>query len=306
MLQNSLQRYNMNSHEAFITLCQILEKQYKNKIQAQQYAQWTLETIAQQTLAQLIANPIIITPLLQTKINHWTEQLIEHEEPIQYLIGTVQCGPLEIFVEHPVLIPRPETEEWVMSLASEIKNVMGNCQPLRILDACTGSGCITLLLASLFPKAEVVGIDNADHAITLAEKNKAHLKISNASFVKADITTYQPTKLFDLIVSNPPYIDHDDWLMLSPSVTAWEDYHALVADDQGYALIEILINKSSDWLKTDSMLAKSQLPQLVIEIGHEQGQKTLELAQQNPRFYDAKINQDYAGKDRVLYAFTSK
>lgn len=302
MLQNSLQRYNMNSQEVFKSIADKLEKQYQNKIQAEQYARWTLETITKQKLAQLIANPTIITDALQAKINHWLVQLIEHEEPIQYLIGSVPFGDLEIFVKHPVLIPRPETEEWVIGLAANIKNLAGS-QPLKILDACTGSGCIALFLASVLPNAQIIGIDNADHAIALAEKNKAHLKLANVSFVNADITTYQPNERFDLIVSNPPYIDHDDWLTLSPSVTAWEDYHALVADDNGYALIETLINKAPELLKTDSIFGKSKIPQLVIEIGHTQGKQTLVLAQKNPAFSNSKINQDYAGKDRIFSGF---
>lgn len=303
MLLNFLQRSDMSFQEALHYISDKLEKCYTNKQQAQQYARWTLETITGQTITSLLSKATVITPEIKTKIEYWLIQLIEHEEPIQYLIGTVPFGPIEIFVKHPVLIPRPETEEWVMALASQIKKSIGSETTFTILDACTGSGCIALLLGFLFPKAEIIGIDTADHAIDLANQNKAQLNISNVTFLKADITTYQPEKQFDLIVSNPPYIDHDDWLELSPSVTAWEDYHALVADDNGYALIETLINNACNWLKNESIFTPSNDAQLVIEIGHNQGKKTLEYAQHNKNFKKAQINKDYAGKDRILYAF---
>lgn len=303
MLLNFLQRSDMNMQETLNYISEKLEKFYNNKQQAQQYARWTLETITGQPIANLISKPIIITSEIKTKIEYWLTQLIEHEEPIQYLIGTVPFGPIEIFVKHPVLIPRPETEEWVIALASQIKKNIGSETTFTVLDACTGSGCIALLLGFLFPKAEIIGIDIADHAIDLAKQNKAQLKLSNVTFLKGDITTYQPEKAFDLIVSNPPYIDHDDWLDLSPSVTAWEDYHALVADDNGYALIETVINNACNLLKKESIFSQSNSAQLIIEIGHNQGKKVLEYAQHNKNFKKAQINKDYAGQDRVLYIF---
>jgi len=282
-----------------------LEKMYQNRVQAEQYARWTLETITGKRYTDLLIEPLVITADIQKKIDHWLVQLIEHEEPIQYLIGFVPFGQLQILVEHPVLIPRPATEEWAVRLFTEIQEKLGSDLKLRILDLCTGSGCIALLAASLFPYSEIIGIDNQEHAIILAEKNKADLNFSNVSFINADIKAYVSNETFDLIVANPPYIAHDDWLHLSPSVTAWEDYSALVADENGYGMIQEVIESARYLLRYNHELDDAEIPQLAIEIGSGQSD-ALNLFNNLNKFHSVSIINDYAGLHRLMVSRISK
>ena len=91
----------------------------------------------------------------------------------------------EIFVEPPILIPRPETEQLTSWLIEKLKKVKN--EKLNILDLCSGSGCISLALASALPNAFIVGADINPQAITLAQKNKKHNKIENATFIQSDL-----------------------------------------------------------------------------------------------------------------------
>ena len=152
----------------------------------EQHAWWILESITNKKKANLIAHETItLTSDQQQKLDSWIDQLINKNIPLQYLIGSVPFIDLEILVETPTLIPRPETEEWCVNLIEQLNKL--SHKKLTVLDLCSGSGCITLALAQAFPAAHVYGLDISDKAIALAQKNAIHNRISNATFLHSDL-----------------------------------------------------------------------------------------------------------------------
>lgn len=172
-------------------------------------------------------------------------------EPLQYILGSQPFGPLNLLTRPPVLIPRPETEHWTMCLAERV--TPSPTRPIRLLDLCTGSGCIPLLLCRLWPPGSVraYGVDIAPEAIQLASDNTAICGFSESS----DDPTHQPPFVrntfrpiladirdpaflrtpglcppFQVLTSNPPYIPRREYDVLPPSVKDYEDRRALLGD----------------------------------------------------------------------------
>jgi release factor glutamine methyltransferase len=129
-------------------------------------------------------------------------------------------GDLTLVVRPPVYIPRVETEQWVVSLAESIlSHLPGSSAPLRILDICTGSGCIPLLLASMGKgRIHVVGVDVDDRALAVATENAERNGLADVArfekldlFDDADLAALRDRLgAFDVVVSNPPYVSSDD------------------------------------------------------------------------------------------------
>jgi release factor glutamine methyltransferase len=171
---------------------------------------------------------------------------------------------------------------------------------LTILDLATGSGCIAIALAQAFPESRIYATDIAGYALELAEKNATYNKVSTIEFKKSDVyANIPPDLLFDLIVSNPPYIAPEEWESLDSSVSKWEDPKALAAPDHGLAIIKKIIKEGPIWLKKDR---PQNIPSLVIEIGYLQGPAVKELMEQ-AGFKKVEIKKDLAGKDRTIWGY---
>lgn len=272
---------------------------------ADQYAWWLLEAIMQQTQAQLLAQDIVTTnDVQQHEIDRWLHALINEHMPIQYLIGTVPFGSLELYVEPPVVIPRPETEEWCLwyqQLLQPLKNA-----PLNILDLCSGTGCISLSLAKALPNAHIYAVDISEKALALGRKNAWHNNITNIEFIHSDLFENVPKNIrFDAIISNPPYISYEEWQTLDASVTQWEDANGLAANDDGFAIIKKIITQAPQYLNASSIVCAHAIPQLVIEIGYKQGHHTAHLMTAAD-FIHVTIRKDLEGKDRVVYGSLEK
>jgi release factor glutamine methyltransferase len=306
-----------------IAQCATYLAQEHEQATAEQYAWWLLEALTKQSRAVLIAQQKITLDKHQAEIlSEWLDDIVIQHKPLAYVLGNTPFRELNIFVQAPTLIPRPETEEWVSALIEQYKPLA--YEPLRILDLCTGTGCIALSLAHAFPQSSVVGVDISDHALALAHKNAQHNMITNVTFIHSDLFSgLPPSTRFDLIVANPPYIAHEEQAALPLSVKQWEDPQALFADDKGLALITAIIEQAPHWLSSNPIIEKHNLPNLAIEIGHTQGAAVVELfnkqnsithskrneiqptsATQNSEQQGEAINveclRDYAGKDRVV------
>lgn len=278
---------------------QELFKRYQDPILCQQYAWWMVEEITKKDKAQLLTHQeYILTDDQKKQLQEWIDKQITEHVPLQYLLGSVPFNDIAILVEPPTLIPRPETEEWSLALISQLQKA--RISKLRILDLCTGSGCVALALAKALPQSTIVGTDIADTALALAQKNKQHNAITNVEFKKSDLfEQLQNEQPFDLIVSNPPYIDPIEWQTLDDSVKKWEDKHALVAQEQGLALIHEIIKRAPNYLRCNSQLTQAQIPQVWIEIGYNQGiSATLSMKKHN--YFNVAIKEDMEKKDRVV------
>lgn len=256
-------------------------------------AWWLLEILTHKSQAQLIITHDNLTVEQEDVLTEWITQIIDEHKPIQYVLGQVPFLDLKIHVKPPVLIPRPETEEWCASLIALLHPA--HKKNSVILDLCTGSGCIALALAQSLPQATITAVDIADYALDLARENAGINGISNCHFVQSDLYEALPQGIvYDLITANPPYISETAWRELDPEVKNWEDYGALVAPQEGLALIKKIIDGA-----IPRLAPYNGVPQLWIEIGYDQGQIVAQMMR-DAGLHNVDILCDYAGHDRVV------
>jgi release factor glutamine methyltransferase len=208
-------------------------------------------------------------------------------EPLQHLLGTVEfCGHV-FLCDKRAMVPRPEAEELVELLKSQIRNSKS-----RILDVGTGSGVIALSLTMRFPEAEVLAVDISDDALALARENAASLNVPDrVRLVKSNLLE-NVEGTFDLIVANLPYISTQERHALSREVLHDPEI-ALFASERGDELIRKIIAQAPPHLRPDGMLA--------LEIGLDQRQALLSaLAEKN--YHDITSKSDYSGVTRFLLA----
>jgi len=269
---------------------------------AQQEAWWLLEKITGKKKSDLLTSEdFSLTKQQENKLNKLVMQRCKDHKPLQYILGSVPFCNLDIIVRPPILIPRPETEEWCTWLIDKIKKLEPRVKDsLRILDLCCGSGAIGLALAKAFPRASVIGSDINDKALDLSCENKQHNGITNIDFVHSDLFE-NLSGHFDIIVSNPPYISQQEWKSLQPEVREWEDVDALVADDEGLAIYKKLIAQAPIYLEKNPHFVSKRVPQIILEIGSGQGENVSALLKKNG-FSTIHIGKDGAGKDRFGYA----
>jgi len=243
-------------------------------------------------------------------------------EPLQYIIGYTEFYGLKIMVGPGVLVPRPETELLVEEAIKIVSRQTLNpplppftkegeegitqsqinltCS-LRILDLCTGTGCIALALASEFPGAEVFGTDISGTAIKYAQENARLNDIVNTIFLEG--TLFDPVKkLFAvrgkrfaaaLIIANPPYIKTDDIRNLQPEIKDWEPTQALDGGQDGLDYYRQIIPEAGNYLEQGGIL--------MFELGINQADAIKKMAE-NAGFQDVSIVKDFAGIERIFFA----
>lgn len=219
-------------------------------------------------------------------------------EPIAYLTGKAHFFNMELEVGPGVLIPRPETETLVENVLQFVRHATGFETP-RVLDLCTGSGCIAAAIAQQLKMADVVAVERSDAAIAYARRNIDKLGLAERiTLLQGDL--YQPLKglpdprPFDLIVSNPPYIASGVIPTLDANVRDYEPMEALDGGEDGLDVHRRILAEAPAHLAEGG--------HLFLEIAYDQGEKALELAKTIPGLADAKILKDYGGRDRVLSA----
>mgnify|MGYP000014664334 CR=1 FL=1 len=212
--------------------------------------------------------------------------LREAGQPIAHILGLREFWSLPLKVTADTLIPRPDTERLVELALEKIPADKSTA----IADLGTGSGAIALAIASECPSASVVASDASDAALAVARENGARLNITNIEWRSGSWCEALPTsKTFDVITSNPPYIDENDE-HLSQGDVRFEPLSALVASDSGLADLKVIIQQSRNHLKPNGWL--------LLEHGWQQGAAVTELL--NAAGYQhVHCDQDYAGNDRV-------
>ena len=210
-------------------------------------------------------------------------------EPIAYILGEKEFWSKKFYVNKDTLIPRPETEllvEKIIKIYHEKK--------ISILDIGTGSGCIIISLLSSLKNSNGIGIDISRNAILTAKKNALKYKLSErVKFLNKSINNIF-SKKFDLIVSNPPYIDSKGIKNLSDDIKRFEPRIALDGGNDGLDLIKKVIYKSKDILKTKGMLA--------LEIGNEQIKKVSKILIDN-NFRIKHVIKDYKTNVRCVFTY---
>lgn len=214
-------------------------------------------------------------------------------EPMAYILGQREFWSLPLKVSTSTLIPRPDTERLVELALDFAYKRLENQKNLQILDLGTGTGAIALALASeLGEKAQIIGVDFQAEAVKLAEENRENLGFSNVQFLQSDWFSALANQRFDLIVSNPPYIDAEDENLTVGDVR-FEPLTALVADNNGLSDLQNIIKNAPLYLKPQGAL--------MLEHGWQQGEQVRNLFDLN--VWEAiETAQDYGGNDRVTQA----
>ena len=224
-------------------------------------------------------------------------------EPIAYILGEKEFWSLTLNVSEGTLIPRPDTEILVeKALQIALKKLEKNPQHFRILDLGTGTGAIALALASeLSPicqkrqiSLEIIGVDLMPDVVELAQSNAERNKL-NVQFLQSRWFE-NITGQFDLIVSNPPYIDAQDEHLRQGDVR-FEPLSALVANDAGYADLRHIIELAPVYLNSNGVL--------LLEHGWQQGEKVRSIFQEN-HWEMVETVRDYGDNERVTLGFWKK
>ena len=235
-----------------------------------------------------------VTPVQEERFFALLSRRCERE-PLQYILGSCEFWSLEFYVTPAVLIPRPETEfllEHVFAtLAGEQDSTVEN-----ILDLCTGSGVIAVVLGHELEHTVVTAVDCSPDALAVAEKNIArHHLAGRINLVCADLlTSFTMENSFDLIVTNPPYVIADDLAGLEPEVRDWEPELALSGGKTGMDLIDRICQSCVRHLKPGGWL--------FMEIGADIEEPVLSVFRSAGSYERVKVVRDWSGRPRVLQA----
>ncbi len=213
--------------------------------------------------------------------------------PLQHITGEQEFMGLRFRVNEHVLIPRQDTE----ILVEEAMRCLAD--GMRILDLCTGSGCILLSLLKYSNECEGIGIDISDKALLTARENASALQL-DAVFLEGDlfaplenyVSSKTKDRLFDIVVSNPPYIETEEIKVLMPEVREHEPLLALDGGEDGLSFYRKIIQKAPEYMRKGA--------HLFLEIGCKQGEAVRTLMQE-AGFSQIQILKDYAGLDRVVF-----
>ncbi|MCR5810940.1 MAG: peptide chain release factor N(5)-glutamine methyltransferase [Lachnospiraceae bacterium] len=213
-------------------------------------------------------------------------------EPLAYILGKWDFMGLEFRVSSDVLIPEQDTENLVEEVMKEV------CDGDRILDLCTGSGCILLSLLHYSNGSTGVGTDLSEDAVAAARKNACRLGLSDRSDWRTGdlFEALKPGERFDIIVSNPPYIRRETIGELAPEVRIHEPRMALDGGEDGLDFYRRIIPGAADHLVTGGML--------FLEIGYDQAEQVSTLME-DAGYYEIRTIKDYGGNDRIVCGIKS-
>tara|TARA_B100001123_G_scaffold255269_1_gene284736 strand:+ start:18134 stop:19048 length:915 start_codon:yes stop_codon:yes gene_type:complete len=215
-------------------------------------------------------------------------------EPIQYILGRTSFRELELLTDKRVLIPRPETEilvEEVLNWALYRPEGLG-----KVLDIGTGSGAIAISLAVEGSCNRIIATDVSPDALEVAKENACrHGKSEKLDFRQGRLfDVLEEDDKFDIVVSNPPYVEEENRINLEPEINQWEPSQALFAGEDGLDVIRSLISGSPEFLLPGGLLA--------LEIGMTQDDHVVELIRETESFEPASVRLDLNGRPRVVMA----
>ncbi|MBQ7192155.1 MAG: peptide chain release factor N(5)-glutamine methyltransferase [Paludibacteraceae bacterium] len=244
---------------------------------------WVVEELTQRSRTQLLTSQeSCFLPAERTA--DIVERLLKHE-PVQYIFSHTLWRGLDLEVSPAVLIPRPETAQLVDWVLQE----QSSEQPLQVLDACTGSGCIAIALKTERPMWQVTGCDISQEALEIARKNGTKHN-TDIQWLQTDILTDKTlsTHRWDCVVSNPPYIPSEEKVSMPRNVVEYEPHTALFVPNDD----PLLFYRSLAQLHTHS---------LYVEAHEQQAQAVADLLKQNG-YTNVTIRHDLYGRERMVGA----
>lgn len=278
----------------------MLKEQYRNFLlqlqkiyepgEAATIADWAFEKIAAVSRSGILKNPDLhLSDSSIAQLNTALADLKDHR-PIQYVLGEAWFYNMKLKVNEHVLIPRPETEELVEQLIKDRKSKLTDP---AILDIGTGSGCIPIVIKKHLPAANITSIDVSDKAIRLAKEN-ARTHNAGISFKQMDFldeSKWASLPLFDIIISNPPYIPISQKKKLKKNVSAFEPHLALFVPDESPF---IFYEKIAAFGKTNLQHAGK----IYLETHEDYSDKVADLFRKD--YEMVMIRKDMYGKERMI------
>lgn len=218
-------------------------------------------------------------------------------EPLQYVTGEVAFRHIVVKVRPGVLIPRPETEVLVDAVLPAIDAAIAERGEARVLDLCTGSGCVALAIAQERAAARVFATDISAGAVALARENAERLGLADrVEIAQGDLFDPVPEELlggFDVVVSNPPYVPSADISGLPSEVTEFEPHLALDGGEDGLSVFRHVIDGARRWMRSQASCLAVELDERKVQ---QAASETLQCYQ------DVSVVSDLAGRDRVMTA----
>lgn len=225
---------------------------------------------------------------LVNRLSKDLEKVIENYPP-QYIIGSCDFYGREFLVTEDTLIPRPETEELVYACLSD-----NTKKALKIIDIGTGTGAIGLTLKLERPKWDVSVVDISDKALDVTRKNGLKLD-AEVSYYLGDVLEPIDGDVFDIIISNPPYIAEDEWQEMDESVLLYEPKTALFAEQNGLAIYKKIAIEAKKHLSTTG--------KIYLEIGYLQGDAVSEIFKTAFPEKQIEVLKDLSGNDRIVKVY---
>jgi release factor glutamine methyltransferase len=241
-------------------------------------------------------------PLTADEVERYEDALRRRtaREPLPYITGTREFLGLTFRVTPAVLIPRPETEVLVETMADRLAAERGREHPFRLLDVGTGSGCVAIGLAHLLLRARVAAVEPSAEALEVARENAAALGVADRmEWLEAPFPEAVSDRAgeFDAVVSNPPYIPELEVATLQPEVRDWEPRTALTAGPEGLELIRALVEHAPRLLRRAAPGGPTGL--LALEVALGQAERAMGLLSADGRYDAVEAAADLAGIPRV-------
>ena len=273
----------MNRRQAITKACLLLRGQAKEESLARFLLMYMLDEMREfnENLA------LELTEEDEQKYFQLINKHIKDDTPLSHLVGFEYFYDRKFKVTSDVLSPRMETEELVYKVIDYIRK--NNLTNIKILDLCTGSGIIGITLKKELEEFDVkiLASDISSRALTVAKENASSLE-ADISFVESDLFSNIQDK-FDIIVSNPPYIAHDDKKTIKENVLNYDPHLALFADEEGMYFYRNIIEKSRQYLNEKGVI--------FFEIGYDQKEKIITLGENNK--FETVVYKDINGRDRI-------
>ena len=276
----------MNRRQAITKACLLLRRQGKEESLARFLLMYILDESP-----QLFSNSLSEQMSKENEDKYFSliEKHIKEDVPLSHLVGFEYFYDRKYKVTKDVLSPRMETEELIYKVIEYVN--ASNKNKFKILDLCTGSGIIAITLKKELDQVlvDVIASDISEEAIEVAKEN-AQSHNATIKFIKSDIFNDIDDK-FDIIVSNPPYIDHKDEVTMQDNVLKYDPHLALFAEEEGMYFYRKIIEQVNDYLNENGVI--------FFEIGYDQKDKIIKLADMNG--YSAEVYKDINGRDRMAF-----